>query len=67
MLVVAPPWDGGAEQVVETAGGRVVGPGSAPFSVLATGATPAAYELAGAWLVLDPAVLEILCGNKDTR
>ncbi|SNX70173.1 hypothetical protein SAMN05878503_10582 [Cereibacter ovatus] len=64
-LVVAPPWGGGAAEVVRQAGGVIVGPTQAPLSVLADGADAAALAAAGAWWVLDPTVLGISCGSGE--
>lgn len=65
VLVVAPPWQGGASEVVRAAGGRVIGPTRAPLSVLSDGATPEALRAAGAWAVLDPASLQFLCRAEN--
>ncbi|MGP3696685.1 hypothetical protein [Rhodobacter sp. NSM] len=63
-VVVAPPWNGGPEEVVQTAGGRLVGPIHAPLSVLAVGAPAETFLSAGAWLVLDASKLLALCGSE---
>jgi hypothetical protein len=62
MLVVAPPWGGGAAAVVERAGARLVGPSEAPFSVVASGVGAGALWAAGAWAVLDARRLAEICG-----
>lgn len=51
MIVVAPPWSGGAEAVVAKAGGWSVGLDKALFSVLATGTDADALRAHGAWAV----------------
>lgn len=51
MIVVAPPWAGGAEAVVAKAGGWSVGLDKAMFSVLATGTNADALRAHGAWAV----------------
>lgn len=61
VLVVAPPWSGGAEAVVAAAGGWVVGPTQAPMSVLATGASLDAFKSAGAWFLVDPGAISFFC------
>ena len=61
MLVVAPPWSGGAEEVVRVAGGSIVGPTQAPLSALATGASVDAFKSAGAWFLVDPGALSFFC------
>jgi len=65
VLVVAPPWSGGAASIVLSARGRLVGPAAAPFSVLAADVSPAALRAAGAWLILNPKVLDALCSQKE--
>ena len=69
VLVVAPPWGGGAAEVVRRAGGREISPARAPFAVLAVldGADAArAMRSAGAWFVLDAARVARLC-DAQTR
>lgn len=61
VLVVAPPWNGGATAVVQAAGGWEVGATRAPLSVLATGTTESALREAGAWFLLDPGLLDLFC------
>ena len=65
VLVVAPPWSGGAEAVVASAGGAIVGPTQAPLSVLATGASEEAFRESGAWFLLSPSALSFFCVTKD--
>ncbi|MCG7493086.1 hypothetical protein [Thalassobius sp. Cn5-15] len=65
VLVVAPPWSGGAEAVVAAAGGAVVGPTQAPLSVLATGASADGFRQSGAWFLLDPGALSYFCVTKE--
>lgn len=66
VLVVAPPWSGGAEAVVTTAGGSIVGLTQAPLSVLATGASASDFRQSGAWFLLDPGALSYFCVTKET-
>lgn len=66
VLVVAPPWSGGAEAVVSAAGGAIVGPVQAPLSVLATGASAQDLRHSGAWFLLDPSALSFFCVTKET-
>ena len=66
VLVIAPPWGGGAMAVVAAAGGRSIGPFSAPFGVLATFPEGAAsadqLKDLGAWALRDARRLAALCG-----
>lgn len=66
VLVVAPPWNGGAEAVVAEAGGAVVGPTRAPLAVLAAGASFEAFMQSGAWFLVNPDALGFLCVSEDT-
>ena len=66
VLVVAPPWSGGAEAVVAAAGGSIVGPTQAPLSVLATGVSEQAFKDAGAWFLVNPGAVSFFCVTKDT-
>lgn len=52
VIVLAPPWNGGAEAVVARAGARLVGFSTSPLSVLATGSSVQALRNSGAWAVL---------------
>ncbi|MBP1806795.1 hypothetical protein [Rubellimicrobium aerolatum] len=63
MLVVASPLGGGAAARVAAAGGRLIGPASTSWAVLATGTTPEALQAAGAWMILDPAAIAAICGG----
>ncbi|MEC9199592.1 MAG: hypothetical protein VX378_06485 [Pseudomonadota bacterium] len=63
VLVVAPPWHGGAEAVVLAAGGELVSPVNAPMSAVAAGASHAALKQSGAWFLLDPNTFEFLCAS----
>ncbi len=66
VLVVAPPWGVGAQQIVQHAGGQLVGPQSAVFGVLAQfdGPPPVdALRRLGAWAVQDGALIARLCGG----
>lgn len=67
VLVIAPPWGPGAAALIHGAGGRMVGPVSAPFGALASfeGAVPVARLRAlGAWGVRDASALAAYCGAK---
>lgn len=66
VLVVAPPWSGGAEAVVLAAGGSIVGPTQAPLSVLAAGASEQAFRDNGAWFLVNPGAISFFCVTKDT-
>ena len=70
VLVIAPPWDGGVGALVQAAGGRIVGPVSAPFGALASfpapGADPSRLRRLGAWAVRDAAAFAALCGPPST-
>ncbi len=64
VLVLLPPWVDGPS-VVEAAGGRVIGPMSAPFALLAYGDDPGfadRLQIAGALNVSDASILSELCG-----
>ncbi|MCE6951371.1 hypothetical protein LAZ29_10555 [Cereibacter sphaeroides] len=63
-LVVSAPWGGGPAGVIAAAGGEAVGPAGAPMAMLAGGASVEALRAAGAWAVLSPAALDLLC-NPD--
>ncbi|WP_353472186.1 hypothetical protein PVT71_12875 [Salipiger sp. H15] len=68
VLVIAPPWGPGAPALVRAAGGRTVGPVSAPFGTLASfdGPAPLARLGAlGAWATRDAAVLASICGGRS--
>lgn len=63
-VVVLPPWRT-ASSLVEAAGGRLIGPVEAPMSVFVSATEPGVaerLEAAGAWAVLDPSSLELICG-----
>ncbi|CUH77465.1 hypothetical protein [Tropicibacter naphthalenivorans] len=65
VLVVGPPWSGGAAALVERTGGRLVGPVQAPFAALAQfdGVLPDAQLRAmGAWAVTDGQRIALICG-----
>lgn len=67
VLVVAPPWAGGAAGVVTRAGGRVIGPEVAPMAVFAVFDAPfplSDLRLAGSWAVADARRLAALCGEN---
>jgi len=65
VLVVTWPWAEDPAQVVARAGGRDIGPVSAPMAVLASGATVAAYRAAGAIAVLPASALALLCESPS--
>lgn len=60
-LVVAAPWGAGPAGIIAEAGGEAVGPAAAPMAMLAGGASAEALRAAGAWAVLSPAALDLLC------
>ncbi|MFY0691498.1 MAG: hypothetical protein JXR14_06180 [Paracoccaceae bacterium] len=65
VLVVAPPWEGGARAVVQTAGLDEIGPQGAALAVLALYGQPDDLErlaAAGAWLVMDGEAIAAFCG-----
>ena len=65
VLVIAPPWGIGAPALVQAAGGRLIGPVTAPFGALAIfdEASPEARLLAlGAWAARDARAMASLCG-----
>jgi hypothetical protein len=62
VLVVAPPWSGGAAEIVERASGREIYPTRAPLAVMAVFDDPSQLETAGAWLVLDGRRVAAICG-----
>lgn len=67
-LVIAPPWGKGAPALVRLAGGRLVGPVSAPFGTLAAFDDPAPgarLRRLGAWATRDAGVLAALCGPRS--
>lgn len=64
VLVVAPPWSGGAAAVIARADGLPIGPEGAPFASLSANTDPAyvtQLQTAGAWLVLDGSVIAEIC------
>lgn len=68
VLVIAPPWSGGAGAVIAQAGGRPIGPAAASFGALALfdGAAPVAELRAlGAWSVRDARAMASLCGDRS--
>ena len=65
MLVVLPPW-AQADRVIEAAGGRRIGPRTAPFASFAQSDDPAFIAKVhglGAWAVRDATRLAQLCGT----
>ena len=65
VLVIAPPWGAGAASIVAAAGGRPIGPVSAPFAVLAAfdeTLPRARLRASGAWALRDGRGLALLCG-----
>ena len=68
LLVVAPPWRQ-TLAVIDAAGGRPIGPGSAAFGQFATSDDvefAARLRSSGAWLVLDGMAVATLCGWEIT-
>ncbi|WP_176439069.1 hypothetical protein [Puniceibacterium sediminis] len=69
VLVVAPPWDGGAAAIVRAVGGVAVGPVAAPFAMFAVfehkGFAEAALK-AGAWTLRDAGALSAFCTTGET-
>lgn len=61
VLVVTWPWGEDPAEVVARAGGRDIGPVSAPMAVMASGATVTAYKASGAIAVLPASILALLC------
>ncbi len=69
VLVIAAPWHGGAGRAIDAAGGRPLGPVSAPMARMAVSedAEFAARLLgAGAWLVLDASRLAAWCVSPSS-
>ena len=69
VLIVAPPWSGGAEALALATGARPLGPVRAPFGALAVydGPVPVARLRAlGAWAVRDARRVGALCGDSQT-
>jgi hypothetical protein len=65
VLVLAPPWNGGASAIVADAGGRVIGPTQAPFAVLAVFDAVKSMDtlrLDGSWGVFDGRRIALACG-----
>ena len=67
VLVIAPPWSGGAAAVLAQAGGQEIAPVRAPFAVLGVLDRPEDVRQAGAWAVWDAAFLAQLCGVDPTH
>lgn len=66
-VVVVPPWRA-AEQVVEAAQARLIGPVDAPMGVLVAAqneGAPNRLKAAGAWLVIDATLALGLCGEEE--
>lgn len=68
VLVIAPPW-ADLSEIIETSGGRQIGPETAPMARFAASDTQQVqFELrlhrAGAWMVIQSATLADLCGIK---
>lgn len=66
VLVVAPPWSGGAAAVVARAGGRIIGPEVTPMAVFAVFDAPlplADLRRFGSWAVADGRRLAAICGE----
>lgn len=62
VLVIAPPWDGGAASVLAQSGGQEIAPVRAPFAVLGVSDHPQDLRHAGAWAVWDATLFAQLCG-----
>ncbi len=69
VLVIAPPWSGGAAAILDRAGGREISPMRAPFAVLGVFEASVPSRLDGAWAVWDAGLLARLCGagSADER
>ncbi|MGK7752592.1 hypothetical protein [Roseovarius sp. C03] len=61
-LVVVSPWGADPARIIAAAGGREIGPGSAPLARLAVLDRPEDVVPAGAWAVMDATALASLCG-----
>lgn len=64
LLVIVPPWRD-AIAVLEAAGGWPIGPQTAPLATLGTlppSVPPGLLYEAGAWAVLDGAIIAAMCG-----
>ena len=65
-LVIAPPWVA-HDELIEAADGKIIGPTSAYFGVLATSEQADFVETVkskGAWFVLDGERMAAICGIK---
>ncbi|MCA0943011.1 hypothetical protein LCM08_25215 [Salipiger pacificus] len=65
VLVIAPPWGHGAAALVTWAGGRQIGPVSAPFGTFASFDGPAPVDRLrelGGWGAWDAGALATICG-----
>ena len=67
VLVIAPPWAGGAAAVLDQVGGQEIAPIRAPFAVMGILDNPAEARRAGAWAVWDASALAQLCGFDPTH
>lgn len=61
VLIIAPPWTGGAAAILARSGGREIALQRAPLAILAVMDRPDAALEAGAWAVWDAAHLARLC------
>ena len=65
VLVVSLPWGPSSEQIVQRAGGRLLGPESAPLGVLATSDASefrSRLRAEGAILVIGASLIASICG-----
>ncbi|MGR3564764.1 MAG: hypothetical protein ACU0FH_18945 [Heliomarina sp.] len=65
VLVVSLPWGPSSEQIVQRAGGRLLGPETAPLGVLATSDVPefrSRLRDEGAILVVGASLIASICG-----
>lgn len=65
VLVIAPPWNGGAAAVLARVGGQEISPVRAPFAVMAIVEMPELARAEGAWAVWDATLMARLC-NIET-
>lgn len=62
VLVIAPPWTGGAARVIDRLNGREIALERAPFGALAVLDAPERARDAGAWAIMDGRFVARLCG-----
>ncbi|MGH1368326.1 MAG: hypothetical protein ACRBCL_06885 [Maritimibacter sp.] len=66
-VLVVSPWGAKAKSNIEMAGGRIIGPETAPFGIFAASDDPqfsTRLRASGAWAVLNGARLAAICGVK---